>query len=98
MRRRISSFIHDNAAWWTDDTGVTHICESAAPLNNELLIWTLCDREVESGAAFAPSARDIVSCSKCAAAAGILERRQAQRDDRSTHLSSADGNTSAVTS
>ena len=60
---------------WADETGLIHICESSAPLGNELLIWTLCDREVESGAAFAPSLRDAVTCSKCTAAERVLKRR-----------------------
>ena len=68
--------IASNAAtWWTDDSGVTHICESATPLNNELLIWTLCDREVETGRGFVPARHDKVSCSKCAAADDVLKRR-----------------------
>jgi hypothetical protein len=68
--------IASNAAtWWTDDSGVTHICESAAPLSNELLIWTLCDQEVETGRGFVPTRHDEVSCSKCAAADGVLKRR-----------------------
>jgi len=68
------------ATWWTDESGVTHICEGDTPVDHELLIWTLCDREVESGSAFAPSRRDAVSCSKCAAAASVLHhRRTAER-------------------
>jgi hypothetical protein len=65
--------------WWTDESGVTHICESPAPLNHELLVWTLCDREVETGTAFVPSSRDTVSCSKCAAAEGVLRRRHGEQ-------------------
>jgi hypothetical protein len=68
--------IASNAAtWWTDESGITHICESATPLNNELLIWTLCDREVETGRGFVPARHDKVSCSKCAAADDVLKRR-----------------------
>ena len=74
----LDSISTHRAAWWTDDSGVTHICESAAPLANELLIWTLCDREVEFGAAFHPSRRDAVSCSKCTAAAAVEKRRSAR--------------------
>lgn len=65
----------DAVTYWADETGVIHICESAAPLSNELLVWTLCDREVESGKAFLPSRHDEVTCSKCAAAEGFLKRR-----------------------
>jgi hypothetical protein len=61
--------------YWTDEDGLIHICESTAPLNNELLVWTLCDREVESGMAFFPSRHDEVTCRKCAAADGVLKRR-----------------------
>jgi hypothetical protein len=81
---------NDKAAWWTDESGVTHICESPAPLSNELLIWTLCDREVESGAAFVPSADHAVSCSKCAAAEEILERRGTPSDEAILRSSGAD--------
>lgn len=65
----------DAVAYWTDEDGLVHICESAAPLSNELLVWTLCDREVETGAAFVPSQRDEVTCCKCSAAEGMLKRR-----------------------
>jgi hypothetical protein len=75
MANRLHSRAHGAIAWWTDDAGVTHICESAAPLSNELLIWTLCDREVETGASFAPAGRGEISCRKCAAAEGELKRR-----------------------
>ena len=64
----------DAVTYWADETGLIHICESTAPLNNELLVWTLCDREVESGKAFVPS-RHEVTCSKCAAADDVLKRR-----------------------
>lgn len=75
MAKRGTSNLHNATTWWTDESGLVHICESAAPLNNELLIWTLCDREVESGATFVPSRHDKISCSKCAAAEGVLKRR-----------------------
>jgi hypothetical protein len=65
----------DAIRWWTDETGVIHICEGAAPVGTELLIWTLCDLEVAPGAAFAPSHDDEVSCRKCAAANDVLKRR-----------------------
>jgi hypothetical protein len=65
----------DAVTYWTDEDGLVHICESGAPLNNELLVWTLCDREVESGAGYVPSKLDNVTCSKCTAAAGVLKRR-----------------------
>ena len=65
----------DAVTYWTDDDGLVHICESAAPLYNELLVWTLCDREVESGAAFVPSRHDEVTCGKCTAAEDVLKRR-----------------------
>ena len=65
----------DALRWWTDESGVIHICEGAAPIGTELLIWTLCDREVAPGAAFAPSHDDEVSCRKCAAANDLLKRR-----------------------
>jgi hypothetical protein len=75
MAGQSTSNLHDAATWWIDESGVVHICESAVPLNNELLIWTLCDREVEIGATFAPSRHDTISCSKCAAAEDVLKRR-----------------------
>jgi hypothetical protein len=75
MARNAAPSPHDTVRWWTDDAGITHICESAAPLGHELLIWTLCDREVETGAAFVPSRHDEISCGKCAAADGMLRRR-----------------------
>lgn len=62
-------------AYWADESGLIHICESNAPLSNELLVWTLCDREVESGSAFVPSRRHKVTCRKCTAAEGVLKRR-----------------------
>ena len=65
----------DAVSYWADESGQIHICESAAPLSNELLVWTLCDREVESGKAFIASRRDQVTCRKCAAAEGVLKRR-----------------------
>jgi hypothetical protein len=65
----------DAVAYWTDEDGLVHICESIAPLSNELLVWTLCDREVESGAGFIPSTFDAVTCGKCTAAEGLLKRR-----------------------
>jgi len=65
----------DAVTYWTDEDGLIHICESAAPLSNELLVWTLCDREVESGAGFVPTRHDGVTCSKCNAADGVLKRR-----------------------
>ena len=68
--------LRDAATWWTDEAGVVHICESAAPIGTELLVWTLCDREVETGAAFLPTRNDRVSCRKCAAAESILKRRE----------------------
>jgi hypothetical protein len=64
-----------DVTYWTDDDGLVHICESTVPLSNELLVWTLCDREVESGAGYVPSKYDDVTCSKCAAAEGVLRRR-----------------------
>lgn len=80
----------DTATWWTDESGVVHICESATPLATELLIWTLCDREVETGAAFIPSSYDEVSCSKCAAAEGVLKQRaQTARDGNAPPRSAA---------
>lgn len=92
MGQHIRPYTNDKIAWWTDETGVTHICESSAPLSNELLIWTLCDREVESGTAFVPSPDDAVSCSKCAAAEGILQRRCAPSGDETLRSSGADRN------
>jgi hypothetical protein len=65
----------DAVTYWADESGLIHICESNAPLSNELLVWTLCDREVESGMAFSPSRRDEVTCCKCAAAEVVLKRR-----------------------
>ena len=65
----------DTVTHWLDEDGVVHICESDAPLDNELLVWTLCDREVESGKAFVPLRHDRATCSKCAAAEGVLKRR-----------------------
>jgi hypothetical protein len=64
-------------ACWTDETGVVHTCESAEPLGGELLVWTLCDREVESGATHVPALPLEVTCSKCIAAKLILDRRGA---------------------
>lgn len=63
------------SACWVDETGVVHICESVEPIGPELLVWTLCDREVESGTTITLSRE--VSCSKCAAAKRILNRRAA---------------------
>ena len=65
----------DAIHWWTDESGVSHICEGAAPVGTELLIWTLCDREVGPSAALVPSPDHAVSCRKCAAADGVLKRR-----------------------
>jgi hypothetical protein len=65
----------DPVTYWTDEDGLIHICESAAPLDTELLVWTLCDREVESGAGFLPSRYDEVTCRKCSAAVSVLKRR-----------------------
>jgi hypothetical protein len=65
----------DAVTYWTDEHGLVHICESSAPLSNELLVWALCDREVESGAGFIPSKFDAVTCGKCTAAEGVLKRR-----------------------
>ena len=67
--------LQDIVRWWADETGNVHICESAAPLDNELLIWTLCDREVEASSSFIPSKYDEVSCRKCAAAERLLKLR-----------------------
>jgi len=68
--------------WWTDESGVIHICEGAAPVGTELLIWTLCDREVGPGTAFAPSPEYEVSCRKCAAANDVLKRRAQRAHDK----------------
>ena len=65
----------DAVTYWADESGQVHICESGAPLDNELLVWTLCDREVESGKAFFPSRHDEVTCRKCMAAEGVLKHR-----------------------
>jgi hypothetical protein len=65
----------DMVRWWADETGNVHICEGPVPLDNELLIWTLCDREVEASTSFVPSRHDEVTCSKCAAAEKILKQR-----------------------
>ncbi len=65
----------DAVTYWTDGDRLVHICESSAPLSNELLVWTLRDREVESGAGFIPSNFDAVTCGKCTAAEGVLKRR-----------------------
>ena len=54
--------LQDTVRWWADETGNVHICESAAPLGYELLIWTLCDREVEASTSFIPSRHDEVTC------------------------------------
>ena len=67
--------LRDMARWWTDETGNVHICESATPLEYELLIWTLCDREVEASTSFVPTKHDEVTCRKCAAAEKLLQRR-----------------------
>jgi hypothetical protein len=69
--------------YWADDSGLIHICESNAPLSNELLVWTLCDREVESGMAFSPSPHQEVTCCKCAAAEAVLKRRAETSQARS---------------
>lgn len=60
---------------WTDDDGVIHLCEGAAPLTNERLIWTLCDREIESNALLVSAARGGRICGKCAAADTLLKHR-----------------------
>jgi hypothetical protein len=86
MGQRANPALRNATTWWTDESGITHICESPAPLSNELLIWTLCDREVESGADFVPSADDTVSCSKCTAAAVVLKRRGPDDDLRQASL------------
>jgi hypothetical protein len=74
-RRNNAPDLRDAVPWWTDDDGVVHICESAVPVGSELVIRTLCDREVEPGATFIPSKDDEVTCSKCAAADAMLKRR-----------------------
>jgi hypothetical protein len=61
--------------YWADEIGLIHTCESNAPLSNELLVWTLCDREVESGSAFTSARGDAVTCCKCVAAKAVLKRR-----------------------
>ena len=63
---------------WVDETGVVHVCESAEPIGSELLVWTLCDREVESGANHIRTLSHGITCSKCAAAQIILKRRSAK--------------------
>ena len=60
---------------WIDETGIVHICESLEPLGNELLVWTLCDREVEWGANNTADLSREVSCTKCAAAQQLLKCR-----------------------
>jgi hypothetical protein len=60
---------------WIDESGIVHICESLEPIGNELLVWTLCDREVACGADNAAGSLLAVSCSKCAAALQLLKRR-----------------------
>jgi hypothetical protein len=60
---------------WTDESGIVHICESLEPIGNELLVWTLCDREVACGANNAAGPLLAVSCSKCVAALQLLKRR-----------------------
>lgn len=89
MGKRITSKPSDGVSWWTDEAGVTHVCESALPLGNELLTWTLCDHEVEAGAAFAPGEHDAMSCSKCAAAEAVLERRRVHDKRSEASLASA---------
>ncbi len=77
-----SSHRPETPTCWTDESGVIHICESAAPIGSELLIWTLCDLEVGSDL-LAPSTRTGILCSKCVAADGVLKRR-AQRAHHSS--------------
>jgi hypothetical protein len=72
----------DKIHWWIDESGVSHICEGAAPIGTELLIWTLCDREVGPGAALVPSPEYEVSCRKCAAANDVLKRRAQRAHDK----------------
>jgi hypothetical protein len=74
--------VEETIRWWTDESGVIHICEGAAPVGTELLLWTLCDREVGPGTAFAPSPEDEVSCRKCAAANDVLKRRAQRAHDK----------------
>jgi len=66
---------------WLDEMGTIHICESAQPMGAELLVWTLCDREVESGAARTSHDSYEVTCSKCAAARLVMKRRGAAFPD-----------------
>lgn len=75
MEKRITSDQQRAPSCWEDDAGVIHICESSTPLQHELLVWTLCDREVEAGAVFVPCPCDEISCSKCAAADRVLKMR-----------------------
>jgi hypothetical protein len=75
MGKCITSDQQQAPSCWEDDAGMIHICESSAPLQHELLVWTLCDRDVEAGAAFFPYRRDKISCSKCAAADRVLKMR-----------------------
>ncbi|HKP23980.1 MAG TPA: hypothetical protein VJV39_08950 [Dongiaceae bacterium] len=74
----------DALAFWADESGQVHICESNAPLANELLVWTLCDREVESGKGFLPTRHDEVTCRKCMAADGVLKHRAKSASTHST--------------
>jgi hypothetical protein len=69
------SEINPGSFGWTDDLGLVHACESSEPIGTELLVWTLCDREVESGAVEPGAHSGAVTCSKCKAAILILERR-----------------------
>jgi hypothetical protein len=75
MGKRITADHQQAPSCWKDDAGVVHICESSAPLQHELLVWTLCDRAVEPGATFVTCRRDEISCSKCAAADRVLKMR-----------------------
>ena len=63
---------------WVDERAIVHIRESLQPFGNELLVWTLCDREVEDGTISIPRPRRKVTCSKCLAAQAILTRRSAK--------------------
>jgi hypothetical protein len=60
---------------WIDESGTVHIRESLEPIGNDLLVWTLCDREVACGTDNAAGPLLAVSCSKCAAALQLLRRR-----------------------
>jgi hypothetical protein len=75
MAKRTISDDQQAPSCWKDEAGVIHICEGSAPLQHELLVWTLCDREIEAGAVFIPYRRNEISCSKCAAADRVLKMR-----------------------